>query len=92
MKVSDRLAAPFRALAPRISDDWRQSWRFGSVRLHAIATALAVYMADNPTALRELVAQLPPVYGSRFPILIAAGSLWLAVGWLVRVWRGVNHA
>jgi hypothetical protein len=90
MKFLTRLAEGLRA---RIGDDWKHSWRFGSVQLHAFATTVAVgladYMANNPTALRDMVAQLPERF--RLPALVAGGGVWLAIGWLVRVWRGVHR-
>ena len=90
VNVRERLRTLLASLRARLIDNWKHSWKFGSVQLHGLATALAVYMADNPGALRDLVAQLPAQF--RLPALIGAGALWFVVGWLVRVWRGVNHA
>lgn len=80
----DRLTAHF-------VDDWHRSLHWGSVRLHALATATIFpalgCIAENPSALKDLVAQLPP----RFPFLsalVVLGGAWLFLGWLVRVWNG----
>lgn len=73
-------------LKSRLVANWKESWRFGSVRLHAIATAVAIYVANNPNAINSILGQLPPRFQT--PTLIAAGAAWLALGWLIRIWQG----
>lgn len=63
----------------RFVDNAREAWKWASVRLHVLATALvAIFLAEPemPAALRELVpADLAP----------ALVALWLIVGVLARV-------
>jgi hypothetical protein len=87
--LRDRIKTLTDNVRARIDAEWKQSWKWGSVRIHALATALAVYIAHNPTALNDLVNQLP--VKDRFPIIISAGAVWLCIGWMVRLWKGVGN-
>jgi hypothetical protein len=80
----------FAAVQARLVDDWHQSLNWGSVRLHLAATAVAVFIADNPNLLSSIVGQLPDAV--RLPALIFLGALWAAAGWGIRVWRGKQKA
>ena len=73
-------------IAAHVHDNWRDSWKWGSVRLHALATAVLAYIVANPGALNNLVYGISPQW--RFPALLSLAGTWFALGWVIRVWQG----
>jgi hypothetical protein len=71
----------------RLINDWRQSWKFGSVWLHCVGTSSAfAYVYENPGALNNLLYGLPPQW--RLPVFFTLGGIWFAFGWAVRIYKG----
>jgi hypothetical protein len=73
----------------RLVDNWRDWWRWGSMRLHVIGTAGFAYIIENPNALNNLVYGISPEW--RRPFLFTLAGLWFALGWGVRMWKGKKN-
>lgn len=79
---TDRL--PFRktlltlraALHARLIDDWRRAWTFWSIRLQALALALAAWMIAMPDAALDLWLALP---GEAKALLPRHAAQWMPV-------------
>jgi len=67
------------AIQKRLVDDWRQAWRWWSVRMTAIGTLLGGALAIMPSMPAEVQAMIPTKYR-----LIAVG-LWAMASLYSRV-------
>lgn len=54
-------------LRARVIDHWRMGWRLWSVRLHALAVAVAALFAAAPSTVLEAWAALPPELKAEIP-------------------------
>ena len=78
MSIIDRLR-------DRLIDDWRQAWRLWSVRLAALAGAIAAAIVGSPQLLLGLIAHAPDRW--RPLAAAAAGVIVFLVPAITRVIR-----
>lgn len=68
----------------KLVDDWRDAWKWGSMRLHAFGTLVAGFLLMVPTMPMELQELVPPTYRA-----IGIG-LWFLAGGYVRLTQKVQ--
>lgn len=83
--IMDRLRRWRSAVAARLVDDWRDAWKWASVRLAALGGILTAILAAAPGFARELWDQLPAEVRATLPVW--APVLVTALPILVRLYK-----
>ncbi len=65
-----------RALQEHVIDEWREGWRFWSVRIQALAVAAGTVFAALPNELAQIWASLPPELRAAMPPAVVR---WLPI-------------
>lgn len=65
-----------RALQEHVIDEWRDGWRFWSVRIQAAAVAAGTVLAAMPNELAQIWASLPPELRAAMPPAVVR---WLPI-------------
>lgn len=64
----ERLRRWRSAVSARLVDNWRDAWRWASVRLAILGGALVAVLANAPGAAREIFDQLPAEVRATLPV------------------------
>lgn len=66
--IQDRLRRWRSAVSARLVDDWRNAWRWASVRLALAGGACTALLANAPGLAREIFDQLPAEVRATLPV------------------------
>lgn len=83
--LMDRVRQWRSAVSARLVDDWRDAWKWASVRLAALGGMIAAVAAAAPGFARELWDQLPGEVRSTLPVW--APVLVTALPIIVRLYK-----
>lgn len=83
--MMDRLRRWRSAVAARVVDDWRDAWKWASVRLAALGGILATAAVSAPGFAKELWDQLPQDMRSTAPAWVPV--LVTAIPIIVRLYK-----
>ena len=83
--LMDRLRRWRSAVAARVVDDWRDAWKWASVRLAALGGILTAILAAAPGFAKELWDQLPQDLRSTAPAWVPV--LVFAIPIAVRLYK-----
>jgi hypothetical protein len=68
----------------RLTDGWRQAWRWWTMRLNAIGSLLLGFILAYPTLLPDFVHQLPKPMQDK---LWLAAPVWFGAVAFARLWK-----
>lgn len=75
-------------LEAKLVNNWRNAWKWWSMRLNLIASVAVAYLLSSPELILTTLNQLPPEMRAFFPPAI--GFVLFAVVAGVRIWKQKN--